>query len=131
MKPGELRQWQRSYDVPFMHAYFPGTYSRYSYLMPQIKEIDSRALWAEAIVIGPPGFGKEYEAGDLPRLQELLRSPGPWNVEDIDYLRQGLRMGVFSRTDLLAYNEKAENVLWFVSTYNDLLNEVLRTQGLP
>jgi hypothetical protein len=52
-------------------------------------------------------------------------------VEDIDYLRQGLRRGVFSRTDLLAYNEKAENVLEFVSTYNGLLNEVLRTQGLP
>lgn len=81
-----MRGLQAGLDVRIMDAYMPGGYLAYRALEPLVKELDHRALLAEALVLHPAitseniehYFGGAPDPDDVARLKRfLLRSYPP------------------------------------------------------
>ena len=91
-KNDDLRETQDVLDLEIARRYIPGGVATLRKLEPVLKELDYRALLAEALVYGPPMlaepsivkhyFGAEPVPSDVELLYELRKQPMPAHAED-------------------------------------------------
>ena len=106
MKPEELRRTQRQLDDTLIVPAHYGWQLMWDIATARVKEYDSRALHAEAVVIGPPALEKLLP-GSYTTVMGVPGQPDPRDVHELKHL---LAAGDLSQPSTIWMNEKAPNV---------------------